>query len=317
LAVNVIDRSLKALARRYPKPFVKLVLDSTEGVAVATIENPEINLPERRLDFVYGLRLDDQEYLLHLEFQLQHETDLPERMFTYNALLTAAYRRPAISAVIYLARQEYRRLPEAYAVTFQSRAVHTFTYRVIRLWEYEEAIAGGELKELAPLLVLLAEKGKEEAALARTRELVLAIGDEKHRADALSVAITVAARYFSRDFLLEFFKGEMEMLQEASIVQEWINEGLERGRKEGLAEGLEKGLAEGLEKGRKAGKLEGEIETLQRDIQEVLEERFGRVKKGMGKKLAAIDDPAVLRSLLKKSVRVKSLEEFARLLEEV
>ncbi|WP_041282717.1 hypothetical protein [Desulfofundulus kuznetsovii] len=119
----------------------------------------------------------------------------------------------------------------------------------------------------------------------------------------------MAARYFSRDFLLEFFKGEMEMLQEASIVQEWINEGLERGRKEGLAEGLEKG--------RKAGKLEGEIETLQRDIQEVLEERFGRVKKGMGKKLAAIDDPAVLRSLLKKSVRVKSLEEFARLLEEV
>ncbi|TDA70686.1 MAG: hypothetical protein D9V47_00325 [Clostridia bacterium] len=28
----------------------------------------------------------------------------------------------------------------------------------VRLWEYEEAIAGGELKELAPLLILLAEK---------------------------------------------------------------------------------------------------------------------------------------------------------------
>jgi hypothetical protein len=89
----------------------------------------------------------------------------------------------------------------------------------------------------------------------------------------------------------------MSLLHEASIVQEWINEG--------------------VEKGRKAGKLEGEIETLRRDIQEVLEGRFGRIKRGMGRKLAAIDDPAVLRLLLRKSVKVESLEQFARLLEEV
>jgi len=40
------------------------------------------------------------------------------------------------------------------------------------------------------------------------------------------------------------------------------------------------------------------------------------VKKGISTRLAAIDDAAVLRSLLKKSVKVKSLAEFIRLLEE-
>jgi len=297
LAVNVIDRSLKALARRYPEPFAKVVLGSTEGVTVATIENPEINLPERRLDFVYGLHVDDGEYLLHLEFQLEHEADLPERMVVYHALLTAAYRRPVISAVIYLQRRDYQHLPEAYTVSFRDQPVNTFAYRVVKLWEYRQAIATGELRGLAPLLVLLAPKGEEQAALARTRELILTIEDERERADALSVAITVAARYFARDFLFKFFREEMSMLHEASIVQEWINEG--------------------MEKGRKAGKLEGEIETLRHAVQEVLEERFGRIKRGMGRKLAAIDDPAVLRLLLRKSVKVESLEEFARLLEEV
>ncbi|MGQ9532469.1 MAG: Rpn family recombination-promoting nuclease/putative transposase [Desulfotomaculales bacterium] len=309
MAVNVIDRSLKALARRYPESFVRVVLGSTEGVAVATIQNPEINLPERRLDFVYALQAHGGEYLLHLEFQLTHEPDLPERMLLYHALLTAAYRRPVISAVIYLRRRDYRHLPEAYTVSFRGQPVNTFAYRVVKLWEYREAIATGELRGLAPLLVLLAPKGGEQAALATTRELILAIEDQRERADALSVAITVAARHFTRDFLFKFFREEIEMLQEASIVQEWINEG--------LAKGLEKGLAEGLERGRKEGKLEGEIETLRRGIQDVLEERFGRIKRGMGRKLAAIDDPAVLRLLHRKSVKVESLEEFARLLEEV
>jgi hypothetical protein len=79
------------------------------------------------------------------------------------------------------------------------------------------------------------------------------------------------------------------MLQEANIVQDWINEGIEK----------------------------GEVKAIRNDILDVLGERFGVVKKGIGIRLAAIDDPAVLRSLLKKSVKVKSLAEFIRLLEEV
>jgi len=41
------------------------------------------------------------------------------------------------------------------------------------------------------------------------------------------------------------------------------------------------------------------------------------LKKGLSQKLAEIDDPAVLRSLHRKSIKVESLEEFMRLLGEI
>ncbi|TDA70070.1 MAG: hypothetical protein D9V47_03415 [Clostridia bacterium] len=185
-------------------------------------------------------------------------------------------------------------------VEFRGRPVHTFPYLVIRLWEYAEAIASGELRELAPLLILLTEE-KEEKVLARSRELILASRDEKWRANALSAAITVARRYFPKELLLKFFREELRMLHEADIVQDWINEGFEKG--------MEKGIEKGIEK--------GEVRAIREDIVDMLSERLGMVKTGIGKKLAAIDDPAVLRSLHRKSIKVESVEEFSRLLEKV
>ena len=57
---------------------------------------------------------------------------------------------------------------------------------------------------------------------------------------------------------------ELGMLQEANIVHDWINEGIEK----------------------------GEVKATRNDILDVLDERFGVVKKGIGIRLAAIDDPA-------------------------
>ncbi|HHW43542.1 MAG TPA: hypothetical protein GXX25_06990 [Desulfotomaculum sp.] len=86
------------------------------------------------------------------------------------------------------------------------------------------------------------------------------------------------------------------MLREASIVQDWIKEGME--------EGMEKGMEK------------GEIKALQEAILDILEERFGMSKKNIGKKIKAIDDPVFLKSLHRKTVKVASLEEFAKLMEE-
>jgi len=72
-AKDIYDRSLKILAKQYPRPFIKLALGSVENIVYETIENPEINLPERRLDFVYGLQDEEQEYILHLDFQYRRD----------------------------------------------------------------------------------------------------------------------------------------------------------------------------------------------------------------------------------------------------
>ena len=104
--------------------------------------------------------------------------------------------------------------------------VQWLTAKNVKLWDYTKAIVSGELKELAPLLILSARE-KDEKVLAKSRELILSSEDERWRADALSLAVTVAGRYFPKEFLLKFFNQEVKMLREASIVQDWINEGME------------------------------------------------------------------------------------------
>lgn len=297
---NPIDRSLKALARNYPATFIRLAMGTSENRFFYTIENPEINIPEKRADLVYQIEQEDAKYLLHLEFQLHHEKDVPERMFKYSAFLTESYRLPVIPAVIYLERRNYRQLPSEYSVELDGKIMSRFTYQAIKLWDYSEAIAGGELKELAPLLIMLAEE-KSADVLAKTRQLILTAENKKWQADALSVAVTVAERYLDREFLLQFFNEEVAILKESSIVQDWINEGIQKG--------MEKGMEKGMQKGK--------IEALREDILEILEERFDLVTRGIDKKLRETDSPAVLRFLLKKSARVNSIEEFQEILKTV
>jgi len=78
-------------------------------------------------------------------------------------------------------------------------------------------------------------------------------------------------------------------LKEADIVKEWLREREEKGK----------------------------IETLREDIMEVLQERFGIMKREINKRLREIDDPSLLKFLLKKSIKVQSLEEFEKVLEQI
>lgn len=288
----VIDRSLKVLAREYPDAFVRLTLGQLgiegQGWRLQFLENPEVNIPEKRLDSVYQLKLDHKEYLLHLEFQLHHQPDMPERMFKYAAFLTESYGLPVIQVAIYLERANYNNLPQAYVVELNNLVVTSFTYQVIKLWDYYEAISQGRLKEFAPLLSMLAEK-KDVNVLYRTKELILAEPDSKRRADSLSIALTVAERYFDRETLMRLFQEEILMyVKESSFVQEWYNEGIEKG----------------IEKGR--------VEALRGDILDVLKERFGQVDADIIQAINQIESSTILKSLHKMSIKVASLEEMKK-----
>ncbi len=61
---------------------------------------------------------------------------------------------------------------------------------------------------------------------------------------------------------------------------------------------------------------EGELKPAQ-DITDILSERFGVLQADLSNRIAAIDDPDVLRTLLKKSINVTNLEEFVRMLKKV
>ena len=83
---------------------------------------------------------------------------------------------------------------------------------------------------------------------------------------------------------------------------------------EGEVEGMIRMLREARVEGRKEGRIEGAIESKREDILEILEERFGQVPKDIEEAIEKIDDSKRLSYLLRKSVVVKALEDFRKLL---
>jgi len=178
-AVNIFDRALKNLAFHFAEVFLRLALPGAAIELIGWEANVEISLPDQRVDFVHRVRYNGQEYLFHLEFQLEHRADLPRRLFVYAALLTEKYDGPVVTLVLYLDRR-VSEVPTEYVVQLGDEVMNRFTYRVLKLWDYEEEIRSGQYRELAPLLVMLVEQ-PDEATLARERELILEEPDERKR----------------------------------------------------------------------------------------------------------------------------------------
>ncbi|HHN94507.1 MAG TPA: hypothetical protein ENK17_07045, partial [Anaerolineae bacterium] len=85
---DLFDQTLKIIAREYTEVLLRLAFPGREVRLLGRVENVEIALPIRPVDFVHRVEYEGQEYLLHIEFQLRHEADLPRRLCSYHGTLT-------------------------------------------------------------------------------------------------------------------------------------------------------------------------------------------------------------------------------------
>ena len=74
----------------------------------------------------------------------------------------------------------------------------------------------------------------------------------------------------------------------------------EEGRKKGIKVGIRQGMQQGI------------IKTAREDVIDSLEARFDVVPESIIKTINEINDPSVLRILLRKAVKVESLDEFTQ-----
>jgi predicted transposase YdaD len=240
-----LDRSLKALIRRVPTAFLRLAgIEANPNVV--RIEDVTINLPEFRADqvLIIGPQEADGTKAVHFEFQMQPDRRVLRDWFLKNAALTAQLNVPVALLAIYLERGRYRTFPAAYEAAVGSLKTG-FAFDTIHLWEHADRIRGGELAELAPLLVLC-EDSPTEQTLEEERRLILGSrAPRAMQADLLAVALTVGTRYFAREIVLRHFRDELQMLKEASIIEEWVEEAQKKASAEGRAKGRAEGRAEG------------------------------------------------------------------------
>ncbi|MBU1706130.1 hypothetical protein KKG19_05405 [Patescibacteria group bacterium] len=288
-----VDKSVKILAYHYPETFAEIIFGGKEFEVLESLRQVEVNIPQKRVDYVHRMVLEEEEVILHLEFQLIHKREVPENAFLYNAFLRTKFNLPIISVVIYLDPTK-KELPTAFKTKIGGKVFNSFTYQVIKAWEYKEDIRRGKYPGLLPLLVMFEEKDKKEEAIRTERELILKEKDKEKIADLLAVSSVIAARYFSKEFLLKFFREEVELMREATIFQDWF------------LEAEEKGMEKGMEK--------GTMKAIQEDIRNILEERFGIVKESILNAVYEIKSVPFLRTILRQSVRVKSPEELKDLI---
>lgn len=285
-----IDRDFKYLAKNYPEYFAKLILNTQEDLSIQPLDQ-ELNVPQLRTDNLYLVKQGTERFALHLEFQLHHKPELPKRMFLYNALFQSALKISTLSAIIYLERKNYRKLPYLYCKQWNGIG-HTFTYPVVFLWEHLEKIRNGELPGLVPALMLLT-KEKTIEVLAESKALIKKLEpDIEKQALQLSIAAALAGRYqLPAKEIMEVLKEEYLMFKEKNTFFEFLrNEALREGRREGEQEGK------------------------QESIMEVLEERFGSLDTGIKVQVKQVRDEKFLRELLQTSLRAKNLDEFKQTL---
>lgn len=245
--INIFDRSLKVMARNHADLFLRLVLPNTAIQLIGQPENVELSLPVQPVDFVHRTLIAEQEHLLHLEFQLDHFADFPRRMCHTHGALTQQYKLPVLSIALYLNYREAP-IPAEYVVQLDKTVINRFTYPVVKLWEYTEQIRNGQLRELAPLLVMLVDEPTAQT-LQEERALILAEPDQDKRSDLLALAVTLAARHFDREFLRRFFREELIQMQYATLIDEWVEEAVEKAVEKAVQEAEVKAtarMAEGI-----------------------------------------------------------------------
>ena len=294
-----VDQGMKILARKHPGSFLDLIFSYSCDYSLKVIEDPVLNIPEKRGDSIYILQKGLEKLALHIDFQLIPEREFLRRVFLYNALFTEKLAIPVCSVVIYPEKGNYDTFPDEYRVKVRDDLENSFSFKAIKLWDYRDDIESGKLPGLTPLLVLL-EKKPSEKTLEKEKELINSVADKKERADLFSVAITVASRRFTREYLYEFFREEIKMLKEWDIVQEWIKEGELKGKLEGKLEGELK------------GKLEGKLEL----ISKFLKTRFSPESLKLQKKLNSITNIYILDEITEKLFTSESIEEAKAIIEE-
>ena len=304
---TIFDRVLKILARNYPERFLDIALPGARVQVLGTLENVELLLPESRVDFVHRILDGDEEKLFHLEFQTRHEPNTARRMFIYSALLTRQFNLPVVSAVVYL-RPTSQPIPRTYEVHVGGKVANRFEYIQVPLWEFTDDILAGRWPELAPLLVTLAQEARREEILERERELISQEEDARRRGELVACAITIASRFFDKEFLWRFFEEEVRTMLDLAIWEDIFGEELKKKLEEERQKALKEGIHQGLEQGFRKG--------LEHQLLGLVAYRFGVVPIEVEEKLHRLST-AQIEMLLETAMEVASLDEFVSRIPEV
>ncbi|MXX11878.1 MAG: Rpn family recombination-promoting nuclease/putative transposase [Gemmatimonadetes bacterium] len=305
------DTISKHLIQKYPSDFAGFSLGREDVEVLAVIDTEQYTVEARQTDSLIRVRIDDEEVLVHNEFQTTDSTNppMPRRMAGYIGHAIRQHGLPIYSNVIYLRPNAGQHDPGHYVQEHLGYEI-TIRYRVIRLIEIEgQRVLDAGHSGLIPFTPLM--KPPEGMAsdtwlhqcihTARTRPIA-----RSYRADYLAGMVVLSELVYASETIsnIIFQEGIMDILRESSLFQSLTQQSREEAREEGLEQGLEQGIKR------------GERDRAIADILDVLEIRFDLpTSHSLSARIAAIDDLQRLKQVLRSAVQVSSLEAFEHMLD--
>jgi predicted transposase YdaD len=289
------DAISKHLMQTYPDDFASFTLGREDVEVLAVVDTEQLTIEAHQTDSLIRVRIDDEEVLVHNEFQTTDSTNppMPRRMAGYIGHAIRQHGLPIYSNVIYL-RPNAGQRDLGYYIQERPGYLIAIQYRVIRLIEIEgQRILDAGYSGLIPFTPLM----KPPEGMASEVWLHQCI----HTAQSRPIARSLKANYLAgmvalselvyesetiSDIILK--EGIMDIIRESSLIQQFT----QQSREEGIGQGI------------------------QESIQEVLEIRFGlRETDPLFARIAAIEDLQRLKQLHRAAIQVSNLDEFGRMLD--
>jgi DNA-binding XRE family transcriptional regulator len=225
------DDTMKRLIRANPQHFVTWILKGAIFKAALSIE---LKNWTRETDFLLDVMQNEQQMLMHMEFQSREDENMAQRLLEYNVLATREHGRPVLSCLIYL-RKDSRiaESPLVWELPTRQKVLY-FHFKVIKLWEITaEELMQTNLAGLLPLISLTKDGGRYEVINEITTRLATA-----KEYNLLEYARRFASLVFNsesdREWLSRRFAVYKDILEDSWVVQEERQEG----KREGLYQAL-------------------------------------------------------------------------------
>jgi predicted transposase YdaD len=320
LMAKVWDRLMKMLARANPQDVVSLVLQGTQYVSDVT--NEQI-IRAVEADFLCNALRNEQEIVVHVEFQRYHDSNMSRRMWEYNIATTYLTQLPVCSFALYLWKDTSIVEPPFILRLVDGNIIHIFYYENIFLWEIPpERLQQKGLEGLLPLLPLT--QGAKEARDKIVNDMIeglRAAGKE----DILALGYAFAGRVYKTKDDQKWLKRRFAMFEDfleeswsyQEMVQKGLDKGIELGKKQGVDQGIEIGKKQGIEQGIEIGEkqgLERALNALRPTLISVVQARFPELTDLAQQQGERFTVPELLSDVIDKLLKVQTVEQARRIL---
>ena len=276
---QVYDSTLKEWIQQQPADIIPVLLP---GAIYQETLNIEVIRPTFRADKVFRVLYEDEEQILHIEFESGSDNSMASRLLVYNSVLYHEHQLPVISIIVYPFRTKLAQSP--LDIKTKRGNITTFNFKTLPLFTLEaEQFIQEHVSCMYPLLPTM--RGTNAALIQKALDELATLYREDEI--ALSQQLIWMEIFLARTDTVA--QPEKYKIQEKLDMYDKLWEENPK---------IQRIRAESEAKGEAKGRVEGKVEALQGALVTIIEVRFPALSDLAKRQVLRIQQPDALNLLL-------------------